>query len=700
MIEIKNLNLSYGNQIIFKNDNIRIDENKVTVISGKSGCGKTSLLRILALEDINHEYYLNGHDISESNQESIELIKKNHIVYFSQDETLIPQYSVKYNAKLLIESKGNIFDEKKFIQILDKVGINKSRLKQPLSKLSNGEKQRMFIVCATFMDAWLYIFDEPISSLDEEYQRNVFELIKTLAKNGRTVVMTSHEKIVDDEVDQYEIKDQMVHTLKQTTEVNDEVKQINDRKINIRQIVIESFNHLVSFPFINSVILIMLSIVITIASIFNFLGNSLQERQVDTLNGIYDSELFLINSGEMDLWKNGYYSDNFLAISNDKVLDIQKIEHVENAYPYQYFYLDELSYSKDTLKPYPTNMEEIGYIEMNSKIHESKKIFYTDVFQQFLTVDPVYPHQNIAQRLQYTKQGVDKGFYISSFLAQKLGITEINDETLKINVNVPIASNPACISFNSNEETKYFARGAISIRIELELPIKGILKKTTMNYYHMTEPNIFLDYQYIDEIINETRNQYLDLIESKKTELINSQTVAKFWPYQIYEDKFNPSCYVIKVDSIENLELVKSDLQKIDTNFLIRGLQVNGGVSKDVVTEQKQIISMFNCGLALIVVVLIYAIKIFKKKKNIQYYQYLRRIGWNNSSILLSKIIETLFFIAILTILIILTLILIKPFTGMDLDLNILKTISIFVALTGILNVIGKTNVKSRTTKN
>ena len=296
---------------------------------------------------------------------------------------------------------------------------------------------------------------------------------------------------------------------------------------------------------------------------------------------------------------------------------------------------------------------------------------------QYVQIDPVYPHQKFQERCEVYDESIEKGFYISSDLAQTLGLKELNGEALNIKMTVPIASQPMVRYDTDNTET--FQRGMVCGYKEIELPIKGILKKTTVNQYTLNVPKIFLDYNVIQEIMDEVHQEKLDLIEDGKVLEISSPEIAKYWSYSILDDPWESSAYIVEVDSIENVEQVLSEIQAINPSFTVRGMQVNGQMTNDVIGRQKTIVYAIEAALVIVLIVLSLIIKKFKNKRNHEYYQYLSRLGFTTKSINQIIRIETIGCLIIVSIFVIMLLLIVYPFMQQIIPINMV-VFGVFIA--------------------
>ncbi len=195
LIEVKNLEKSFGEIEVLKGINTDIKKGEVVVVIGPSGSGKSTFLRTLNLLEAptGGNIYFEGTDITDP-KVNINLHRRKMGMVFQQFN-LFPHMNILKNMsiapiKLLNLSKEEA--EKNALELLDKVGL-KDRAEAYPSQLSGGQKQRVAIVRALAMNPDVMLFDEPTSALDPEMVGEVLSVMKDLAKSGMTMVIVTHE---------------------------------------------------------------------------------------------------------------------------------------------------------------------------------------------------------------------------------------------------------------------------------------------------------------------------------------------------------------------------------------------------------------------------------------------------------------------------------------------------------------------------
>ncbi|AMK73154.1 amino acid ABC transporter ATP-binding protein [Bacillus subtilis] len=195
MITFQNVNKHYGDFHVLKQINLQIEKGEVVVIIGPSGSGKSTLLRCInRLETINEGVLtVNGTAINDRKTD-INKVRQNIGMVF-QHFHLYPHKTVLQNimlapVKVLRQSPEQAKETARYY--LEKVGIPDKADAYP-SQLSGGQQQRVAIARGLAMKPEVMLFDEPTSALDPEMIGEVLDVMKTLAKEGMTMVVVTHE---------------------------------------------------------------------------------------------------------------------------------------------------------------------------------------------------------------------------------------------------------------------------------------------------------------------------------------------------------------------------------------------------------------------------------------------------------------------------------------------------------------------------
>ncbi|NCC01840.1 MAG: amino acid ABC transporter ATP-binding protein [Clostridia bacterium] len=195
LLEICNLTKMYEEQKILENINLKIVQGEVVVIVGPSGCGKSTLLRCInALEPIQKgEIKLDGEEIEAGRKNLAALREKIGMVF--QNYELFPHLTVLDNlmlAPLKVQKRQKEEVRAEAMELLGRVGLSEKAGSYP-RQLSGGQKQRVAIVRALCMHPEILLFDEVTAALDPEMVREVLDVMLDLAKQGRTMIIVTHE---------------------------------------------------------------------------------------------------------------------------------------------------------------------------------------------------------------------------------------------------------------------------------------------------------------------------------------------------------------------------------------------------------------------------------------------------------------------------------------------------------------------------
>lgn len=195
VLEIKNLVKIFDGQIILNNLNLNVKEGEVVVILGASGCGKSTLLRCInGLEEVQSgSICIHGKETSGSGKSVSLLRQKVGMVFQSYD--LFPHLSVLGNIMLSpirVQKRKKNEVKEEALNLLKRVGLIDKADSYP-RQLSGGQKQRAAIVRALILHPEILLFDEVTAALDPEMVREVLDVILALAKQGKTMLIVTHE---------------------------------------------------------------------------------------------------------------------------------------------------------------------------------------------------------------------------------------------------------------------------------------------------------------------------------------------------------------------------------------------------------------------------------------------------------------------------------------------------------------------------
>ena len=192
VIETRQLYKRFGQVTALENINIRIARGEFVAIMGASGSGKTTLMNILTCLDTVSEgqVLLDGVDAAGLDEERRRQFRADKIGLVFQQFHLIPFLTALENV-MLAQHYHSVVDEAAAQRVLEQVGLA-HRVDHLPSQLSGGEQQRVCIARALVNEPPVIFADEPTGNLDEENERRVLDLLKDLHRQGRTIVMVTH----------------------------------------------------------------------------------------------------------------------------------------------------------------------------------------------------------------------------------------------------------------------------------------------------------------------------------------------------------------------------------------------------------------------------------------------------------------------------------------------------------------------------
>ena len=195
LIKVDNLHKAFGELEVLKGINAEIHRGEVVVVLGPSGSGKSTFLRCLNLleQPTGGSIFFDGDDLTNPKLNIDKHRQKMGMVF--QHFNLFPHMTIMRNltlapCKLLKQSPAEA--EAKAMDLLERVGLADRASAYP-SQLSGGQKQRIAIVRALCMNPQVMLFDEPTSALDPEMVGEVLNVMKSLAQEGMTMVVVTHE---------------------------------------------------------------------------------------------------------------------------------------------------------------------------------------------------------------------------------------------------------------------------------------------------------------------------------------------------------------------------------------------------------------------------------------------------------------------------------------------------------------------------
>ncbi len=221
MIKIENIDLAYD-QTLIKDGRLLLNEGQITVLSGNSGCGKTTLLYLVGLINTNWQcdYYFYDKKINLRAEQNNSLLRRYYISNILQEFDLLDDLRIDEALKSLSLLANQKYDPDEITNLLLQLDLD-INLNTLIKNLSTGQKQRLNLLFALIKKPKLLILDEPTSALDKENTKLFIKILKEITiKNNLIVVIASHDQQIIDNGDVvYQIQDQQLKCLNHVNEV-------------------------------------------------------------------------------------------------------------------------------------------------------------------------------------------------------------------------------------------------------------------------------------------------------------------------------------------------------------------------------------------------------------------------------------------------------------------------------------------------
>ncbi|WGK94623.1 MULTISPECIES: cell division ATP-binding protein FtsE [Flavobacterium] len=196
ILSLRNATIYQEGKTILSDVNLEVKQGEFIYVIGKTGSGKSSLLKTLYadLELKEGAGHIVDFDLATLKEDDIPFLRRKIGIVF-QDFKLLPDRTVKDNMLFVLKATGwtdNTEMLQKIDEVLDKVGMKDFANKMP-HQLSGGEQQRVAIARALLNDPELILADEPTGNLDPQTSAEVLEVLRKINENGKTVLMSTHD---------------------------------------------------------------------------------------------------------------------------------------------------------------------------------------------------------------------------------------------------------------------------------------------------------------------------------------------------------------------------------------------------------------------------------------------------------------------------------------------------------------------------
>lgn len=205
MIELSNINKSFGNLQVLKDINLQIGKGEIVSIVGPSGAGKTTLLQIMGTLDKpdSGSVKYNGIDITSYKEKELSEFRNRHIGFVFQFHQLLPEFTAEENIMIpaLIAGVSDIDARARAIELMKMLDISDRATHKP-SEMSGGEKQRIAVARALINRPDVILADEPSGSLDSKNRDELYKLFFNLRESlNQTFVIITHDESLSEITD-------------------------------------------------------------------------------------------------------------------------------------------------------------------------------------------------------------------------------------------------------------------------------------------------------------------------------------------------------------------------------------------------------------------------------------------------------------------------------------------------------------------
>ena len=196
MIEVKNIQKSFGDLHVLKGINLHVNKGEIVAIIGKSGAGKTTLLQIIGTLDQpdQGQVFINGIDVFALKDKELARFRNHHIGFIFQFHQLLPEFTALENVMIPAMIASEKDAQPRAEKLLADLGLS-DRISHKPNELSGGEKQRVAVARAMMMSPDVILADEPSGSLDETNKKELHKLLLELRdKYNQTIIIVTHDK--------------------------------------------------------------------------------------------------------------------------------------------------------------------------------------------------------------------------------------------------------------------------------------------------------------------------------------------------------------------------------------------------------------------------------------------------------------------------------------------------------------------------
>ncbi len=624
MLKLDNYFLSFEGKDIFCNALFISYKGQMTVITGESGVGKSTLLNSLCYKNtFRGQYIFEDQMISEFDKQKKKEFIADNIYYIEQSPHFIDDLTIEEHYQLYCSK----YDELDYLNTIDILNISNLLSKHP-NQLSDGEKKRVSISLGILSHCKILIIDEPTASLNDEYVKKVGELLRKYAKNGNYVIVSSHDLLLQDYADMvYVIEKQAIKHLVNPSVHEADIQNRPRNKINARHM-----NYFSMYKYHikkrKAIFIITILLVALIGVCFEFNNKTLSVHK-DLVNNVSSTEIVVYKSGED--------KDSLFSYDGEEY----PISEKEAEYLKDTPYLKKMDWRFDMngISRSNENAEDINLGSINNESMNSETILYDketpikkgykdeNVFSS-MVLQTYTDTESYSQQIAYQFKEKN-GVYLSKNLALSLvdDPQELEGKELEFPYYIPISDKNGVSSYTTDSGKTYEVNYISTMKKTARLPISGVLEN---NYFYDTDvnlgfQNLFLipqsflsvqitfyrsDYKATIYVVVDNDEKYIyenELPQDKRDKVILATEISPWLP----------NCYVLQLEDLTHLEDALLYIQEIGLNA--RCVYLNTYSLQQSVQSMLNSVKVFGCALLCILFAVnnqINKLRLFQEEKS------------------------------------------------------------------------------------
>lgn len=619
MLYIKDLNIHFGNKIIFENAEFIAKKGDITIIRGKSGIGKSTFLQALLFKHPCY-YEYDGIVLSSLSSQQQTQFQYDNIGFIQQ----VPQF---LNGMKSIEH----------IQQFQKLGYQRNKeleemlnIKSMESKLpknlSGGERTRLALYLMMMKQPNILILDEPTSALDVDYTHKIIDILKKYSKEHIVIIASHDQNMIKQGTQVYDIYNHQFipeHRIEHISQENKIFESQRHKKY-------KKFSIKFGYKAFRITMLCLVSLTFIILIYSSHMYHLFQSNYEEQLNHISTREFIVYK----EKYKNDYYSGEGLEfpLLEDEIKKIKDIDHVENVDIHIDSLYDDLEFyshyydgaSKDNLKAF--------------QVYDNQKLVNENYIDEDIKFHSFNSDNDYDNQLLYKFQ--DNGVILSEELFKKLGISidDLKKPTLSFNLLIP-QYNANGINRISNDDgsSEYPCNYVMNSVKKINTPIQGVLKGTQAIYNYLNKGccDLFIPKDIYEKYIEEYYPKkaveifFINIDNKEYTfyDVIPSQYAHYDILQHITQAPWMPNSVIVKVDNINYYNDVIEEVKKL--GFEVASENVDSNIMKILTQDNDNILLTFFISVILITYAFYIYLKYLVLKEEISIREYLASIGMN-----------------------------------------------------------------------